>query len=192
MSRADDTLHAASQIAEILEERGIKTALIGAMALAFHGYVRATDDIDLAVHQPLLELRLALRTLEDRGFSFDLVNPEAGDPLGGVATLHKSGLDPIQLVNFSNFESPHNPLVGKYAIDNALEDQIEGTALRVADLPHLVALKLYAEGRKGQHDLLELLEARPDADLAEVRRVCEASRLGDQLARLLSLLADES
>jgi hypothetical protein len=59
--------------------------------------------------------------------------------------------------------------------------------LRVAPLPHLVALKLYAGGFKSKADVVELLRRNADADLNVVSRLCEKYRL-----RGLSELLEEA
>ena len=48
MSANPTPLELAERVAEIARGLGIETALIGATALAVHGYVRGTLDIDLA------------------------------------------------------------------------------------------------------------------------------------------------
>ena len=60
MSTADaDTFAAAERTAQILAAAGVPVALIGAGALAVHGYARATEDLDLAVAtDPFSTLRL--------------------------------------------------------------------------------------------------------------------------------------
>jgi hypothetical protein len=49
MASADRTLAVAEQVAALLQAAGVPVALIGAGALAVHGYPRATEDLDLAV-----------------------------------------------------------------------------------------------------------------------------------------------
>jgi hypothetical protein len=52
------------------------------------------------------------------------------------------------------------------------DSRIRLGSLAVVDLPHLVALKLYAGGRKSMVDVLELLDRNPDADRARIRDLC--------------------
>jgi len=62
------TLCLAEEVARIADELGIRTALIGATALAVHGYARGTDDIDLAVVVPQgTQLRALAERLESIG-----------------------------------------------------------------------------------------------------------------------------
>ena len=62
-----------------------------------------------------------------------------------------------------------------------------GSRLRIVPLSHLVALKLYAGGTKSHADIVELLACNPDADLADIRRLCQHWRL-----RGLEPLIDEA
>lgn len=67
------TLEAAERVAKTLERLGIETALIGAVALAVHGYVRATQDVDLATSVDLWrDLRRAADELAREGFTVEM------------------------------------------------------------------------------------------------------------------------
>ena len=52
-----------------------------------------------------------------------------------------------------------------------------GARLRAIALPQLIALKLYAGGDPSRQDILALLAANPDANVDEIRDVCNAYRL---------------
>ncbi len=189
-SGADRTLEMAARVARILEELGVASALIGAAALAAHGYPRSTADLDLGVAtDPFSTLPSALRRIvEELRVEATLVTPDADDPLGGVLTVTGEGIEPIQVVNFVNpLGSRPNP--GIEAISTAVDGLIHGTRLRVVDLPHLVALKLYAGGRKSTLDVLELLERNPAADRGEIGRVCARFTLSKEWEAILSDLA---
>jgi hypothetical protein len=76
---------------------------------------------------------------------------------------------PPQIVNYFNpFTNARTPATE--AIARA--EPLEGTQLRVVQIQHLIALKLYAGGPKNQADVVALLEANPDADIAGIREVC--------------------
>lgn len=68
--------------------------------------------------------------------------------------------------------------MGKAAVETTKTIQ----TLAVVDVPHLVALKLYASGRKSELDILELLERHPDA-LDAVHVVCEHLQLASARSR---------
>ncbi len=187
MSTADaDTFAAAERTARILAAAGVPVALIGAGALAVHGYARATEDLDLAVAtDPFSTLRTLRATLAtELGCDAVLLTPDADDPLGGVLTLTSEMFATIQIVNFFNpLAGGTNP--GAEAITTAA-NLIAGASLRVVDLPHLVALKLYAGGRKSELDVLELLACNPATDVADLEAVCARFGLAAELARVLA------
>jgi len=49
--------------------------------------------------------------------------------------------------------------------------------LRLAPLPHLIALKPYTGGTKSKADVLELLVGSPEADLESLRKLCRSDPL---------------
>ena len=179
----------AVRVALILEGLGVPCALIGAAALAAHGYPRATEDIDLAVAtDPFSVLREAQqRIAATLPVEATLITPDADDPLGGVLSVTGNGFDPVQVVNFHNpLSVSRNP--GAEAVHTAVRGIVAGTTLRVVDLPHLVALKLYAGGYKSRLDVLALLERNPDLDLSETQQVCARFGLDEDLRAVLDEL----
>ncbi|HTJ44265.1 MAG TPA: hypothetical protein VL463_19310 [Kofleriaceae bacterium] len=170
-----ERLARAEKVAAIARELGIETALIGALALAVHKHVRATNDVDLAsAVAPSVELPKLERALRAAGLRAKLRLPDDDDPLGGVVVVWEredddgDPIDPIEIVNFVNPLRPRrNP--GRAAIERAIE--LEGLALRCVRLSDLVALKLDAGSRQDLADVVDLLVANPDADLDEIRTV---------------------
>lgn len=185
IDRTTRTLEVARDVASACRDLGIETALIGALALAYHGYARATEDLDLAsCVDPFTSLRELRRVLEAKGFEVRFGEPDAMDPLGGVLTVTGTDFDAVQVVNF------HNPLSGvgnpgREAIETA-SATLEGYALRVVDVPHLIALKLYAGGPKSRGDVLELLARNREVPREEIADVCSRHHLGTEWADLLA------
>ena len=154
------------------------------MALARHGFPRATDDFDLATDvDPFTELKPIVEALEAEGLRAELSLPDRNDPLGGVITIRGPNFKPIQVVNFRNPWNGEAP-VGREAVHQAIP--IEGTSFRVVDLHHLIALKLYAKSRKSEIDVLELLERNRSIDVAALRAVCDRFGLRARLEPLLA------
>lgn len=146
MDHAERSLQRAAEIAETLRQLGIETALIGGVALAVHGYPRDTRDIDLASDvDPFTSLRAAETALRARGFDAQPNEPDAQSPLGGVLTVRGDDFDPVQIVNLYNPLGGGHPSLGREVIAHAAP-AIAGSPLRVVDVPHLIALKLYAGG----------------------------------------------
>ncbi len=167
--RAARSLEVARKAFELLAANEIDSAIIGSIALAVHGYVRATRDLDLGV---------AVLT-----FGVHVGEPAPDDDLGGVVTVAGADFDPVQIVNLRAPGGRH----GKLARDAIASAQhVRELRLPVVDVPHLVALKLVAGGRKDEVDILELLEANPEIPLDAVIEVCKRYRLGTRLENLLT------
>ena len=173
MNQPDALLIAAEEVVSILRGHGIDAVVIGAVALAAHHYVRQTEDLDLAVDAGPATMLAVVRSLEQVGYTAQFRAPDAEDPLGGVTDVTGPfGL--IQIISFAE----RFPAVVEDAVRESSLVVRAGSALRIAPLPHLVALKLYAGGFKSKADIVELLTRNPDADLPLIRRVCDRYRLG--------------
>lgn len=185
-SSRDPLLELAERVASIAAEMGIPTALIGATALAAHNYVRGTADIDLATAaDPFRELRRLQQRLDAEGLHAELSLPDAEDGLGGVLHVRARAGDEdvVEIVNFLNpMNLAKNP--GSEAVRTATP-VAPTTPLRCATLPLLIALKLYANSRRDQADVIELLRRNPGADLSAIREVCARYGYSDVLEELL-------
>jgi hypothetical protein len=172
MSDPAEVIRAAEEVASVLESQGVEALVIGAVALAAHGYVRFTDDLDLGVNTDLGTLRKAAEALRHSGFHVELREPDGQDPLGGdVDVRGPFGL--VQIVNYGD----RFPAVIDGGLTAAEIVIRTGSHLRIVPLPHLVALKLYAGGTKSRADIVELLSRNPDADMAAIRDLCRGWRL---------------
>ena len=88
MAQKDPLLRLAERVAEEANKLGIETAIIGAAALAVHGYERATLDLDLAsAVDPTTELRELEKALLAMKLHTRLNLPDADDALGGVLNV---------------------------------------------------------------------------------------------------------
>jgi len=178
----DDVIRAAEEVTGILESRSVGAVVIGAVALAAHGYVRFTEDLDLGVNTDLATLNQVATALRTAGFEVELREPDGQDPLGGVVDV-RGPFGLVQIVNYGG----RFPAVIDAALATADTVIRAGSRLRIVPLPHLVALKLYAGGTKSRADIVELLSRNPDADVAAIRDLCRSWRL-----RGLDQLIDEA
>ncbi|HEY4221811.1 MAG TPA: nucleotidyl transferase AbiEii/AbiGii toxin family protein [Myxococcota bacterium] len=180
------TLETVARIVQLLDARGLRCALVGAAALAVHGYSRATEDVDLGVATPSLD---ALRSCADEirttlKLDVEIAMPDADDPLGGVITATGARIRQIQIVNFVNpLGMGDHP--GREAIAQSLALRLHDASAHVVDLAHLVAMKLYAGGMKSKADVVELLGYNPDADLHAIGALCSRFALAHEWAALV-------
>lgn len=176
----------AEKTSAVAAELKMKTVVIGGMALAHHGYARATEDFDFATYADfsttLRELAKRLRAL---GIEVREIAPDADDPIDGTLDIR----DPkapgaVQIVNF-------RARPGRAVIANATKsDDAEDPFLYVA-LADLVALKLYAGSSGAKRDVEALLEANPTADLDAIRSACRALDLETALDKILERLKSQ-
>lgn len=172
MAKHDSLLVTAERIASLLADRGIDAVVIGAAALAAHHYVRHTEDIDLGVNIPIEDLARVGAGLREAGYDVVVHEADGQDPLGGVIDVSgPSGL--VQVVNFGE-RFPAVIDSGKAAATLRVRP---GSRLRIIPLAHLIALKLYAGGRKSKADVVELLKRNPHADRTPIRVLCREFRL---------------
>jgi hypothetical protein len=146
--------------------------LVGGLAVAGHGYVRATDDIDLIVRYPLAEAR---RRLAAKGIGARLTK---GDVSEGDFPCLKGVLEGIRF----DVLPPLVPLDW----EKAVEATTEAGRLRLVDLDGLLRLKLRAGGVQDVLDVAVLVLMRPD-HRESAREIAQAYRVLD---RLDSFLAD--
>ena len=119
---------AATKTAEQLEHLGIRYALAGGLAVAAHGYLRATDDVDFLVGD---------EAFEHHGM---LVTFKAGVPIE---------VDGIRI----DYLSPT-------ALGEHVETAFEQTdKLNIVPIEVLIYMKLVANRRKDQLDVVELVKS---------------------------------
>ncbi|HEX8439221.1 hypothetical protein [Archangium sp.] len=190
--RAKRTVAVAERVFRMLQQYEVPTAVIGAAALAAHGYPRATRDFDLATNtNPFPTFRRLEEALRQEGFEVQFEAPDADDALGGVLRVKGDNFERVEVVNFQNPwpGARDGTVLAREALREASVPLSPESPLRVVSLPYLIALKLFAGGRKSTTDVLELLERNRDRlDVAELRDVCTRHGLGPALEPLLQEL----
>jgi predicted nucleotidyltransferase len=150
-----------------LVEGGVEFLLIGGVAVGYHGYVRATKDVDVVPApdgENLERLAAVLRRLDaevegagdfDEGELPDPRDPEALG-LGGnwVLSTRLGRLDVMQWIGEWELWGELSPA--------AIEEQIDGLLIRIVGYEDLVKLKELAGRPEDLTDLQRLREARSD------------------------------
>jgi predicted nucleotidyltransferase len=152
-------------IIERLAEAGVEYIVIGGVAVGFHGYVRATKDLDI-VPAPdsgnLERLAAVLRALEaELDGAGDFKAGELPDPLD-PATLALGGNWVLQtrLGRFDVMQGLGDTPLWEMLSPAAVEVDMDGLVVKVAGYEDLVALKRLASRPSDLEDLERLRQAR--------------------------------
>jgi len=150
-----------------LVEGEVEFLLIGGVAVAYHGHIRATKDVDVVPasdRNNLERLAVVLRRLEaqvDGAEDFDEGElPDPLDPavlqLGGnwVLSTRLGRLDVMQWIGDHELWSELSPA--------AIKEQIDGLPVKIVSYEDLVKLKELAGRPEDLLDLQHLREARED------------------------------
>ena len=167
---------------DLLSRAQISYAVIGAMAAAVHGAVRASMDADALLAVPTHELRELEQRFGAAGFGTELRFGDPDDPIGAVLTL----TDP--------FDNRVDLLVGLRGLDpeafsRVFDVRFQGGQVRVIGLEDFVAMKLFAHGPQDVEDAnVALAAAGRTLDVELLKRL--TARYGRQaLDALTKLLA---
>jgi hypothetical protein len=159
-----DLRRIALQLAKILGPDS--SVLVGALAVAVHGYPRATDDVDLLTR---LDLKEAQKRLRAQGIDSKMKRADSLE--GDFSRLHGS----LEGIRFDIL-----PELVPIQWERVLRLSVGGADLSVVDLPDLIRLKLRAGGPQDLMDAAHLLLQHPE-HLAKAREAARAYRLEDKL-----------
>lgn len=162
-SLGNELLATLRTVAEVLQRRNIRCALIGGLAVAVRGRVRTTQDIDWLMSISQLALPGFLDDLVAEGFPIEMS--------AAIQRWNYEGLMPLWSgtgvrIDFMKAVLP----VFDSILQRASEEEFQGLKLRVIDVEGLMLLKLIAFRPQDQIDLRALLAANKGRiDLAWVR-----------------------
>jgi hypothetical protein len=154
------------RLAQKLPNAGIDYALIGGMALAIHGYVRLTQDVDLLMNEAGLEQ--FQRMLVGRGYiaAFPGARKMFLDTITGVK---------VEIITTGEFPGDGKPKSVQFPDPTAISIELDG--MRVTRLETLIELKL-ASGLTAPDRL---------KDLADVQELIKVLNLPQQLAEQIDI-----
>ena len=171
-------------VAAVLTEQEIEYMVIGAMAAAVHGSIRATTDADALVSASKSKLLQLKGVLRKTGFSVDLRSGAADDPIPALLALsdkHRNRVD--LLCGLRGLE--------KDVFSRAISVPFLGSSLRVVGAEDFIAMKCFAGGAQDRADARSaLMTATEPVNVDLLRRLCR--RFGrpaaDALEQLLGSL----
>ena len=174
------------KILSVLEELGVPYALIGGLALPFYEVVRATDDVDLLILLSPPELNALAGKISRKGLHAMARRGSPGDPLVGVVVVEISlegGCVTCDLVLPSKRWQSQ-------AVRNARTFEVEGSQVRVVEARDLFLLKLDAGGPQDLLDAGSLLRLQDESTANEWKDAASELRMGEELKRCLTFMAD--
>lgn len=166
-----------NRVCDRLLSESVGFCVIGAAAMAVHGVVRATADLDL--------FTLDSRTLTEEFWAVslgdspvDVRRGDADDPLRGVVRVGSSTRECVDIVvGHGGWQDD--------VLANAQRTTVLGVHVPVATARDLVALKLYAGGPQDAWDVHQLLDLEPAlaeaVDEFVARLPTDARRLWEKL-----------
>ena len=137
------------RVLPLLEEADIKYLTMGAYALALHGHLRATRDVDVLLGMHPSQLRAFRQKVQAAGFQVDMRLGDEHDPIPAVLEIRDAAGGLVEM------------LAGLRGLDPAafargLTVPFSGNDLKVVGREDLIAMKCYA-GRP--QDLIDVKEA---------------------------------
>lgn len=167
-----------------LDRLGIPYALIGGLAVAARGAVRATQDVDLLVAVAVQEAPSLEQSLRDSGFQATYYHGAADDPIAGVLRL---------AISTAGAEVKCDVLLASrawqtQAVRNATVVDLGSFVVKVAQAADLFLLKLYAGGPQDLIDAAQLLRLQDPVERARWKAASSQLRLTAEFKRCLGFL----
>jgi hypothetical protein len=139
-------------VAAVLAERAIEYAVIGAMAAAVHGSIRATTDADALVSVSMSKVAQLKGAFKKAGFNVELRSGDADDPIPALLAIgDKHGNRVDLLAGLRGLD--------KKAFSRAITVPFHGSSLRVISRDDFVAMKCFAGGPQDLADARNALQA---------------------------------
>lgn len=181
--RASSSLHLLNLVGQVLSESGVRWGAIGALAVAYHGWVRASMDADalITLRGSGIDTEELKRRLIDKGFHVDFREGDSEDPLGFVYRIQDDGGNQVDLIGGIRKLDP------KF-FDRIIRTELNGIGIRISSAEDLLALKLFAGGPLDLEDAAGMLNVLGSAvDRTLVADLCK--KLGqDTEARSAKIL----
>ncbi len=157
-----------SLIGRRLDAAGARWNAIGALAVAYHGPVRASLDADALVSFKTARISAQefAAELGREGLRVEYRDGEMGDPIGFVLRIRDGGGNSVDLLGGIRKVDPG-------FFERGIADEPDGMKLRFASAEDLVALKLFAGGPRDLEDAAGVLAAnRESIDKELLKALC--------------------
>lgn len=160
---ANELLHVLDVTIEVLNENGVRYALIGGLAVAMRGTIRATRDVDLLLTVAQVDLPRLLDGFRSRGCQID--------PKRAIENWNRDHMLQLSLgqvrIDWLKAVLPTFERI----LERSKTERIGDRPLKVADAEGVILLKLIAFRQRDQEDIRSILAANAGRlDLDWIRR----------------------
>ena len=169
-------------VAEVLLARGVRYAVVGAMAAAVHGVVRASLDADAVVAMQVREAGSLQRALAEAGYSAELRVGDFDDPIPALLAVHDTHGNRVDLLIGLRGLDPD-------ALSRTRQVLLSGAVLQIIGLEDFVAMKAFAGSPVDLADAAAVLSQNRSAIDVTLLRSLGTKFGGDTAGILEQLLA---
>jgi predicted nucleotidyltransferase len=169
-----------ADVAEFLSKQGVRYAVIGAMAAAVHGVVRASLDADAVVALQIREAHVLRQSLIEEGYDATVRTGDVDDPISGLLEIKDRHGNRVDL------------LIGLRGMDPELMNRtrqvrLADAILEIVSREDFIAMKAFAGGPVDLADARAVIDLDCGSlDLKLLRRL--AQRFGRDAARVVQEL----
>jgi predicted nucleotidyltransferase len=168
---------------QLLAKESVDYAVVGALAAAVHGAIRATTDADALLSIALPRLGSLARAFKKAGFEAELRRGDSEDPIVALLVLSDRHGNRVDLLAGLRGLDPQ-------AFSRLISVPFQGATLRVIGREDFIAMKCFAGGPQDIADAREALQAHDvPVNVELLRRVTRrfGRAAADALEGLLAL-----
>lgn len=166
-----------ADVAGILAVRGVRYAVIGAMAAAVHGVVRASLDADAVVALQIREAHVLRQSLIEAGYEATLRTGDVDDPISGLLEIKDRHGNRVDLLLGLRGMDPE-------LLNRTRQVRLAEAVLEIVGREDFIAMKAFAGGPVDLADARAVIELdRASIDLELLRRLAQG--FGRDAARVV-------
>jgi len=170
----DDIINLFNIVEQTLKELNIQWALVGGLAVSTHADPRFTNDIDLSVSVSSdIEVENIIFQLQQRQWRAEQI-------------LEEQGKNYISTVRFTHSQHPDifidllfasSGIETEIVMDSIKLEALPNTTVHVAQLGHLLALKVLSEQEGREQDTLDIRALLREANVEDLQKARDACKL---------------
>jgi len=149
----------------VLEKQGIAYAVVGALAGAVYGAIRATTDADALISASRSRLVALEKMFRNAGFAAKLHRGDSDDPIPALLAISDDFGNRVDLLGGLRGLDPD-------AFDRTIAVPFSGTTVQIIGPEDFIAMKCFAGGPQDIADAREVMKAADSpVDLDLLRRI---------------------